>query len=308
MGLLPGSGGAAEGELRPDGVEFPRSELRPDAVQGGRAQLGPGRAAPPETIEPLAPGRYKVQFTASAELRDKLDRLRALMRSSVPDGDLAAIIDAAVTEKLERLEARRFGRTKAPRKEPSAAQGPPSSRHVPAAVRRAVYERDGGRCRYVDDQGRRCSAREGLEFHHRHPFAFGGHHSVDEMALLCRTHNGLLAEIDFGRGAVARHRRSDAVTRTAHREAADTVLPMSCRFLPMNGRVFSRAADGPSLSVIVSGAARPRGLSRAWLRLRVGQCLCTLACEVTSGGQRAGRAPIVAGKSPRSREPAATSY
>ena len=212
-GPLPGSAPAVEGELRPDGVDFPRSGLRPDAVQGSRAQLGPGSAAPPEIIEPLAPGRYKVQFTASAELRDKLDKLRALMRSSVPDGDLAAIIDAAVTEKLERLEARRFGRTKAPRKGLSATTAP-SSRHVPAAVRRAVYERDGGRCRYVDQQGRRCTAREGLEFHHRHPFAFGGHHSPDGMALLCRTHNGLLAEIDFGRGAVARHRRSDAVSRT----------------------------------------------------------------------------------------------
>ena len=213
-GALPGSAPAVEGELRPDGVESSRSELRPDAVRGSRAELGPERAAPRETIAPLAPGRYKVQFTAGAELRDKLDRLRALMRSSVPDGDLAAIIDAAVTEKLERLEARRFGRTKAPRKGPSVAQEPPPSRHVPAAVRRAVYERDGGRCRYVDDQGRRCSAREGLEFHHRHPFALGGRHSVDGMALLCRTHNGLLAEIDFGREAVARHRRSDAVSRT----------------------------------------------------------------------------------------------
>jgi hypothetical protein len=67
-------------------------------------------------IEPLAPCRYKVQFTASAELRDKLERLQALMRSSVPDGDLAAIIDAAVTEKLERLEAQRFARTKSPRR------------------------------------------------------------------------------------------------------------------------------------------------------------------------------------------------
>ena len=168
----------------------------------------------PGSIEPLAPGRYKFQFTAGAELRDKLDRLRALMRPSVPDGDLAAIIDAAVTEKIERLEARRFGRTKAPRQPPVAAQEPPSSRHVPAAVRRVVYERDGGRCRYVDDQGRRCSARDGLEFHHRHPFALGGRHSVDGMALLCRTHNGRLAEIDFGRVAVARHRRSDAGSRT----------------------------------------------------------------------------------------------
>jgi len=44
-------------------------------------------------IEPLAPARYRVQFTASTELRDKLERLRALMRASVPDGDLATIID-----------------------------------------------------------------------------------------------------------------------------------------------------------------------------------------------------------------------
>ena len=214
MGLLPVSAVSFEGEQRPGEAEASQSELRPDAVRGSRAHLSPGRGAPPGALEPLAPGRYKVQFTAGAELRDKLDRLRALMRSSVPDGDLAAIIDAAVTEKLERLEARRFGRTKAPRGVSPAAQEAPSSRHVPAAVRRAVYERDGGRCRYVDDQGRRCTAREGLEFHHRHPFALGGRHSVDGMALLCRTHNGLLAEIDFGREALARHRRSNAASRT----------------------------------------------------------------------------------------------
>jgi hypothetical protein len=36
------------------------------------------------------------------------------MRSHVPEGDLAAVIEQAVTEKLERLEARRFATTKAP--------------------------------------------------------------------------------------------------------------------------------------------------------------------------------------------------
>jgi hypothetical protein len=30
-------------------------------------------------VEPLAPTRYKVRFTASTELRDKLERLQALM-------------------------------------------------------------------------------------------------------------------------------------------------------------------------------------------------------------------------------------
>jgi hypothetical protein len=201
-----------------------RVGLRPDAV----AHLPASRLQPSSSVQALAPGRYKVQFTASAALRDKLERLQALMRSSVPDGDLAAIIDEAVTEKLARLEARRFGRKKTPARTSSRAEAnrprgpvaragfappaakagrqvgggcdarpttpraarkamavPPRHRHVPATVRREVYERDEGRCRYVDPEGRRCSARDGLEFHHRHPFGMGGGHSPANVSLLC---------------------------------------------------------------------------------------------------------------------------
>ncbi len=158
-------------------------------------------------VEPLAPARYKVQFTASAGLRDKLQRLQALMRLSVPDGDLAAIIEQAVTEKLQRLEARRFARTKAPRTAPTQGSIEPKTRQVPAAVKRAVYERDGGQCRYQDERGRRCTARQDLEFHHRHPFGYGGDHSVANVSLRCRAHNLYLAELDYGRESIARHYR-----------------------------------------------------------------------------------------------------
>jgi hypothetical protein len=148
-----------------------------------------------------------VQFTASVELRDKLERLSAMMRSEIPDGDLAAIIERAVTEKLEGLEARRFGQTQAPRKRLADTDTSPASRHIPAAIRRAVRERDGERCGYVDEQGRRCSARHGLEFHHRHPFGMGGDHSIENVRLLCPSHNRYLAEHDYGRPAIRRHRR-----------------------------------------------------------------------------------------------------
>ena len=185
-----------------DGVE---PELRPDGV--GQFGVAPA-AAPPASVQPLAPGRYRVQFTASAGLRDKLERLQALLRSSVPGADLAAVIEDAVTEKLERLEARRFGLTKAPRKDLSQTGTKPASRHIPAAVRRAVHERDGGRCRFVDELGRRCTARHELEFHHRHPVAMGGDHSPQGIALACKAHNLYLAEVDFGRAAMARQRRS----------------------------------------------------------------------------------------------------
>ena len=128
----------------------------------------------------------------------------------MPDGDLAAIVEDAVTEKLERLEARRFGRTKAPRKGLSETSTKPTSRHIPAAVRRAVHDRDGDQCRFVDGQGRRCTARGGLEFHHRHPFRMGGDHSPEGIALLCRAHNHLMAEVDYGRAIMKRHRRANS--------------------------------------------------------------------------------------------------
>ena len=214
--LRPEGAPARESQLRPDGAAAASVELRPDGTAAaGVEHLPSGATVPPASprarpsvVEPLAPARYKVQFTASAELRDKLERLRALMRPSVPDGDLAAIVEQAVTEKLQRLEARRFARTQAPRKTLSQSQTSPTTRQIPAAVKRAVYERDGGRCRYEDEQGRRCPARQGLEYHHRRPFGHGGDHSVDNVALACKCHNGYLAEVDYGRDALARHRRS----------------------------------------------------------------------------------------------------
>ena len=170
----------------------------------------------PAVVEPLGLARFKVQFTASADLHEKLGRLQALM----PDADLAGIVEAAVTEKLERLEARRFAKTKTPRKALTETDTAPASRYIPAAVRRAVYERDGGRCRFVDERGRRCSACQRLEYHHRQPYGREGDHSPENIDLLCRTHNTYLAERDYGTAKMAHYRRTrDSVSEAAARSS-----------------------------------------------------------------------------------------
>jgi 5-methylcytosine-specific restriction endonuclease McrA len=196
----------AGSELRPDGVDIPPASQADRYDAGLEPAAGAGRASTrPASVEPIAAGRYKVQFTASAELREKLERLRELMRSPQGDVCLAAVIEAAVDEKLKRLEARRVARTAKPRKTVAESDTHARSRHIPAAVRRAVWERDGGRCRFVGEKGRRCTARRGLEFHHRHPYGFGGDHSVENLQLACRTHNRYLAEIDYGNRPPRRH-------------------------------------------------------------------------------------------------------
>ena len=147
----------------------------------------------PAAVEPLAPARFRVQFTASAEFRDKIERLSALM----PGVDLASVMEAAVTEKLERLEAKRFGKTKKPRKSLEEVDKAPGVRGISAAVRRFVWERDGGQCTYETVDGRRCPAREGVEFHHNEPYGVGGDRSAKNIRLLCKTHNGCMAELDY---------------------------------------------------------------------------------------------------------------
>ena len=162
------------------------------------------------------------------------------MRSQVADGDLGAIIEAAVTEKLERLEARRFATTTPPRKDLSTTDTSPSSRRIPAAVRRAVHERDGGRCRYVDASGRRCEARHHLEYHHLHPFGLGGDHRPENIRLMCAQHNAYLAEHDYGREAMARFRRSGRAA-TLGRQARLLELTGSPRSLRLAPREVRRA-------------------------------------------------------------------
>ena len=225
------------------------------AEASGGPELRPGGVGSPRcVVEPLARSRYKVQFTASAQLKDKLERLQALLRSELPDGDLGAVIERAVTEKLDRLEARRFAKTRSRARATTTAQSstaaqthtftqataapqpaiqtqtqaqtqaataaastPRSStlpspgarghvRQIPAAIRRAVHQRDGGRCRYVDETARRCPERHRLEYHHLHPFGMGGEHTPENLRLMCRAHNLYLAEHDYGPKAMAAYR------------------------------------------------------------------------------------------------------
>jgi hypothetical protein len=152
--------------------------------------------ARPAVMAPLAPERYKVQFTASAETYEKLRLAQALLRHQIPDGELGMIVDRALTALLADLAKNKFAATARPR----GSHGPaPGSRHIPAEVKRAVWLRDGGRCAFVGAKGRRCAEQGFLEFHHVVPYAAGGEPTADNLQLRCRAHNGYEAELYFGR-------------------------------------------------------------------------------------------------------------
>lgn len=175
-------------ESASDGQEVPTCNLQSPATT-----LFRGR---PAEIVPLAPERYKVQFTASAETYKKLRLAQDLLRHQIPDGDPGAIFDRALTVLLEDLTRKKLAATDRPR----GRQGHvPSSRYISAEVKRAVWLRDDGRCAFVGQGGRRCTEQGFLEYHHVTPYASGGPPTVNNIQLRCHAHNGYEAELDFGR-------------------------------------------------------------------------------------------------------------
>jgi hypothetical protein len=217
----------------------------------------PEPASPP-WLEPL---RYKVQFEASEEYVELVEKAKALLSQTAPRVDLGELHLRAMRALVTELERKKYAATDRPRQRaahaaatqpptPSVAEPAPDGqlaggdaaqsrnapeprsqlehgpecprqrgRHVPAALRRAVFERDEGRCTFRSDSGERCRETAHLEFHHLVPFARGGEHRLDNLTLRCRAHNALAAEQDFGRDFVALARDSSQHETWAAHEA-----------------------------------------------------------------------------------------
>ncbi len=71
-----------------------------------------------------------------------------------------------------------------------AAKPCASGRAISAGVRQQVWQRDGGRCSYVDPQtGRRCNSTHLIEIDHIVPHAMGGGAGPGNLRLLCGAHH-----------------------------------------------------------------------------------------------------------------------
>ncbi len=156
--------------------------------------------------EPLGVGRYKLAFTASHETHAKLREAQALLRHQIPDGDLAKVFDRALDALIREARREKFAETSSPREARTSAS--PASRHIPAAIKRAVVKRDEGRCTFVARDGKRCDSRVLLEFHHKEPFARSPNHREQGITLRCRAHNRHAAIEEFGAEYMARFRTS----------------------------------------------------------------------------------------------------
>jgi len=163
-------------------------------------------ATPRPVIRTTSPERYRVQFTIGKESHDRLRRVQALLRREIPDGDPGAIFDRAIALLLETVEKKKLGAAKKPQPPRAIRSGtdespsgrPLPSRHTPSHSKRSAWRHDGGQCAFVSKEGRRCTERAFLEFHHVRPYALGGPATAENISLRCRRHNQYEADLVFG--------------------------------------------------------------------------------------------------------------
>ena len=214
---------------------FPRSDVPPSLEPVGVTLTTAGPSVAPVSgtctgagepvrgrLEPLSPSRLRVQFTARAELYEKIEKARELLSHALPSGDLGELFERALDALLEQETRKRFGSGKPRRTRPLK----PGSRYVPLAIQRSVWERAGSQCTFVDGEGHRCAERRFLTLEHRTPFALGGPPTLENLCLLCSAHNLASARRVFGAAYIeAKIRENTQVTPAVSAEAQPTTKP-----------------------------------------------------------------------------------
>ncbi len=184
---LPLVSSTQPGRVQP--VELAAAHL----VQGASSPTPAMRPAAPMQAEPLTPDLRRLHVTVSRQFLHKLEAARAGQGHAQPGASAEQILETALDLLLAHQAKRR-----AQAKKPQRAPRPAKPGHVPAAVKRVVWERDGGKCQWPLDSGGICGSTLRLEIDHVVPRARGGPSTIDNCRLACRTHNQLAARQVYG--------------------------------------------------------------------------------------------------------------
>jgi 5-methylcytosine-specific restriction endonuclease McrA len=90
-------------------------------------------------------------------------------------------------------------------KRPQRNPRPSKADHVSAAVKRAVWARDGGKCQWPVDGGGVCGSTTRLEIDHVVPRGKGGQSTVTNCRLTCKAHNLEAARVVYGEEVMGRY-------------------------------------------------------------------------------------------------------
>ena len=198
------------------------------------AALSPCSSKPEDSTRVVAEDQYRISFVGDEVLLQKLEKIKGLIAHRNPNpsyAELFSIMADLVLKKIdpeksletssEKNEVKEEASTSLERWNPKghssltsparpkckesskqivALQQTSTSRYIPAALKKAVWQEAQGRCTYTDPRTKhRCESTHMLEIDHALPLALGGQTELQNLRLVCRAHNQFLALQAFGK-------------------------------------------------------------------------------------------------------------
>ncbi|MGZ3722913.1 MAG: HNH endonuclease [Bdellovibrionales bacterium] len=169
---------------------------------------------PPNSERRISEDATRMNLTVPDDVRDMMIRLKELWAHADPTMDNVEVMRRAFKLALAKADPTQ---TKVdPNQKSKRAAQPTSVKHrgndrlkyYGKEYDRALWERAGSRCEFVDKKtGRRCDCKFGLEKEHVIPLGKGGTNELSNMQLLCRPHNQLRARQAYGDSKINRHQQ-----------------------------------------------------------------------------------------------------
>jgi len=160
---------------------------------------------------------HEVRCLIEDDVMERLERCKTLLSGKFPKGlNYSELLNVLSEAWLERHDPLKREERRVSSKQRSQSTSTPKSngtvtRHIPAVTRDAIFNRDGGSCTFIGETGKRCESTWDVETHHDgRPFGRGGDHSPKNLRLLCRAHNQLQAEKEYGKQAIKKHYMKEA--------------------------------------------------------------------------------------------------
>jgi hypothetical protein len=211
--------GARSADTDSGSLWAPKVDSTAPAPAPAPAAVAPRR----DEVDPLTAELSRLSTTVSRRFLQKLKTARAGLSHAIPGATTEQVLEAALDLLLEK-QARARGQVKKPRAVPTGiptatadsistatpTEPPPHRRDghraaIPAAVKRAVWARDGGRCQWPLDGGGCCGSTHRLELDHIDAWARWGGEAEADLRLVCATHNRLAARQAFGERVMGKY-------------------------------------------------------------------------------------------------------
>ncbi len=165
------------------------------------AAINPAAVLPKQKEKIITQQVTQLQIVVDAKTLAQLKQVQSLLSHSIPDGDYNQILKYITKEMIVILQKRKGLNVKSEETEnhkTDAAELSPlteelgvkhKNRYIAASSKRIVYTRAQNRCQYVSDSGHRCRGQHQLEIDHIIPISHGGDNQINNLRLLCRSHN-----------------------------------------------------------------------------------------------------------------------